>query len=77
MIAIAIETIETVIDRLMQDKQFRLSYCQNPDKTLGAYLTPAEVHAIKTGDDSLLGQIGRSPRWQELTARLCGPDPGP
>jgi hypothetical protein len=77
VIAIAVAQIETVIDRLMKDRAFRAQYCQDPDGTLAAYLTPDEIHAIKTGDGRLLGQLGKSPRWQELSARLCGPDPGP
>lgn len=77
MIAIAVQQIETVIARLMKDQAFRARYCQDPDGTLAAYLTPDEIHAIKSGDGRLLGQLGQSPRWQELSAALCGPDPGP
>jgi len=77
VIAIAVAQIETVIERLMKDPAFRAKYCQDPDGTLAAYLTRDEIHAIKTGDGRLLGQLGRSPRWQELSAALCGPDPGP
>ena len=77
MIAISIEQIETVIDRLKKDKAFRVKYCQDPDRTLAEYLSPVEIHAIKTGDGRLLGQLGTSSRWQELSAGLCGPDPGP
>jgi hypothetical protein len=77
VIAIAIDQVELVIDRLMKDKAFRRNYCQDPDGTLSAYLTPNEIHAIKSGDGRLLGHLGNSPRWQELSARLCGTDPGP
>jgi hypothetical protein len=77
VIAIAIDQVESVFDRLMKDRAFRKSYCQDPDGTLAAYLTPNEIHAVKTGDGRLLGQLGNSSRWQELSARLCGPDPGP
>jgi hypothetical protein len=77
VIAIAIEQIETVIDRLTKDKAFRAKYCRDPDGTLAEYLTPDEIHAIKTGNGELLGQLGKSARWQELSAGLCGADPGP
>lgn len=75
--AIAIEQVENVIDRLTKDQTFRRKYCQDPDGTLAEYLTPAEIRAVKTGDGQLLGQLGKSLRWQELAAGLCGPDPGP
>lgn len=77
VVAIAIEHIETVIHRLMQDSDFRVRYCQDPDAALRAYLTPTEIRAIKTGDGSRLGLHGQSSRWHELSARLCGTDPGP
>ena len=77
VVPIALDPVETVIHRLMQDSEFRVQYCQNPDVALRAYLTPAEIRAVKTGDGSMLGVLGRSARWQELSARLCGIDPGP
>lgn len=61
----------------MKDRSFRQKYCQDPDGTLAAYLTPDEIQAIKSGDGWLLGQYGRSRRWQEWAAGLCGSDPGP
>jgi hypothetical protein len=77
VIAIAIAHIETVIERLTNDRAFRMKYCQDPDRTLRSYLSPAEIRAIKSGDSYLLGQFGTSVRWQQLTAALCGSDPGP
>jgi hypothetical protein len=77
VIAIAIEQVESMVDRLTKDQTFRRKYCQDPDGTLAEYLTPAEIRAIKTGDDQQLGHLSRSPRWRELSAGLCGVDPGP
>src|SRR5947209_2210364 len=77
VMVIAIEQIETVIGRLTHDKAFRVKYCQDPDATLEAYLTPEEIRAIKTGDGHRLGQLGGDLKWADLTAALCGPNPGP
>jgi len=77
VVAIAIDQIENVIDRLTKDQTFRRKYCQDPDGTLAEYLTPTEIRAVKSGDGQLLGQLGKSRRWQELAAGLCGPAPGP
>lgn len=69
--------IEAVIDRLAEDRAFRVKYCQDPDGTLGAYhLSSEEIRAIKTGDHQLQTLIdGR--KWETLVRALCGPDPGP
>lgn len=75
VIAIAIEQFETVVGRLSRDKAFRVKYCQNPDTTLEAYLTPEEIHAIKTGDGHRLHLMGCGDKWEELTSALCGPQP--
>jgi hypothetical protein len=75
VIAIAIEQFETVVGRLARDKAFRVKYCQNPDTTLEAYLTPEEIHAIKTGDGHRLHLMGCGDKWEELTQALCGPQP--
>lgn len=77
MITIATEQIETVIGRLTRDKAFRIKYCQDPDGTLGSYLNPEEIRAIKTGDGHRLELMGCGDHWEELTAALCGPHPGP
>jgi len=71
---IAIEQIETVITRLTRDKAFRVKYCQDPDGTLDAYLTPEEIRAIKSGDGHSLSLMGCD-KWEELTSALCGPHP--
>ncbi|HEX6506341.1 MAG TPA: hypothetical protein VF221_01800 [Chloroflexota bacterium] len=76
MIAIAIQQIESVIMRLTKDASFRIKYCQDPDKALESYLSPEEIRAIKTGDGYALGSAADGARWQELTAALCGSDPG-
>lgn len=75
MIAIATEQIETVIRRLATDKAFRMKYSQDPDGCLGAYLSPEEIQAIKTGDSHRLQQMGCG-SWDELITTLCGPNPG-
>ena len=77
MITIAIEQIETVIQRLSADKAFRVKYCQDPDAALEAYLSPEEIRAIKTGDGHRLTELGCGEKWEELTATLCGPERGP
>lgn len=77
MIAIATEQIETVVARLVNDKTFQMEYRRNPDAALEAYLTPDEIRAIKTGDGHLLSELGGGEQWPQLTAALCGPDPGP
>lgn len=77
MITIAAEQIETVIQRLTQDKAFFVNYCQDPDSTLGSYLTPAEIRAIKTGDGHQFEVRGYGDTWQKITETLCGPNPGP
>lgn len=77
MSAIAVEQIEAVANRLTRDKAFRVKYCQDPDGTLGSYLTSEEIRAIKTGDGHRLQLMGCEQTWEELTAALCGPDPGP
>jgi hypothetical protein len=69
--AIAVEQIEAVIGRLAHDKAFRVKYCQDPDSTLEAYLTPEEIRAIKTGDGHRLTLMGCE-KWDELHAALCG-----
>ena len=76
VIAIATQHFETVIGRLTRDKAFRMKYCQDPDGTLSAYLSPEEIRALKTGDGHRLGLLGAGDSWHELTAALCGPDPG-
>jgi hypothetical protein len=73
--AIAIEQLETVIARLSRDKAFRVKYCQDPDGTLEAYLTPEEIRAIKTGDGHLLALMGCSEHVENLTAAFAGPHP--
>ena len=76
MSAIATLQIEAVIDRLATDRAFRMKYCQDPDRTLGAYhLTPDEIRAIKTGDDRLK-QLITEEKWGELISVLCGQNPG-
>ena len=75
MIAIATEQIETVIGRLTRDKAFRVKYCQDPDGTLEAYLTPEEIRAIKTGDGHSLAMMGCEQQIEHLTAAFCGPHP--
>jgi len=77
VIAIATQQIQEVIDRLVVDTAFRTKYCQDPDGTLEAYLTPEEIRAIKTGDGHRLVQLGCGDRWAGLTQALCGPHPGP
>ena len=77
VITIAIEQVETVIERLSSDKAFRVKYCQDPDKTLESYLTPEEIHAIKTGDGHSFEVKGQGDAWRKITETLCGPDPGP
>ncbi|GAC1328103.1 MAG: hypothetical protein NVS2B16_02160 [Chloroflexota bacterium] len=77
MVVIAIHQIEDVIDRLSADAAFRTQYCQDPDATLEAYLSPDEIRAIKTGDAHRVAGLGCSDRWNQLTATLCGPYPGP
>ena len=69
--------MDLVIQRLSRDKAFRVKYCEDPDGTLEAYLSPEEIRAIKTGDGHMLTQLGCGERWEELTATLCGPHPGP
>jgi hypothetical protein len=73
----ALQQIETVIQRLRTDTEFRAQYCQDPDGTLRAYLTPEEIRAIKTGDGHRLTELGCGEKWEELTATLCGPQSGP
>ena len=73
MSAIAIEHIETVIGRLTRDRAFRVKYCQDPDGTLQAYLTPEEIQAIKTGDGHRLALMGCSEQVEGLTAAFAGP----
>lgn len=77
VVVIAIQQIEEVINRLSTDKAFRMKYRQNPDTALETYLSPEEIHAIKTGDGYWLAAMGCGNRWGELTAALCGSDPGP
>jgi hypothetical protein len=74
---IATEQFETVVSRLVNDQAFRMEYCRNPDAALEAYLTPEEIRAIKTGDGHRLSELGCGDQWSQLTAALCGPDPGP
>jgi hypothetical protein len=62
--------METVIGRLTYDKAFRVKYCQDPDGTLEMYLSPEEIHAIKTGDGHSLSMMGCE-RVPELLASLC------
>lgn len=71
----AVDHIETVIGRLTRDKAFRMKYCQDPDGTLEAYLTPEEIKAIKTGDGHSLHLMGCNESLEQLTAALCGPHP--
>jgi hypothetical protein len=66
----AVEQVESVIGRLTRDKAFRLKYCQDPDATLEAYLSPEEIQAIKTGDGHTLSSMGCK-KWDELLASLC------
>ena len=73
--AIAIQQIEAVIQRLSSDPVFRVQYCQNPDRTLEAYLSPDEMRALKGGDGHRFAQLGYGERWEDLTAALCGPNP--
>lgn len=75
MSAIAIVQLETVIARLTRDKAFRARYCQDPDATLEAYLTPEEIQAIKTGDGHWLAKMGCSEHMENLTAAFAGPHP--
>lgn len=75
MNAIATEQVETVIGRLTRDRAFRVKYCQDPDGTLDAYLTPEEIRAIKTGDGHRLEVLGCGDKWAEFTAALCGGHP--
>ena len=77
VIAIATPQLEAVIDRLTQDRAFRVRYCQDPDGTLGSYhLTPAEIKAIKIGDDDQLCRLITGEKWEELIHALCGELPG-
>jgi hypothetical protein len=66
----AVEHIESVIGRLTRDAAFRLKYCEDPNAALQAYLTPAEIHAIKSGDGHTLSTMGCK-RWDELLASMC------
>jgi hypothetical protein len=76
VIVIATPQIEAVIDRLAQDRAFRVKYCQDPDGTLGAYhLTTEEIRYMKSGDDRLLDLIDGN-KWDEFIKALCGPNPG-
>jgi hypothetical protein len=63
-----------VIDRLSRDRAFRVKYCQDPDGTLAAYLTPEEIHAIKTGDGHGVSLVNGT-SWSDLTAALCSGQP--
>jgi hypothetical protein len=76
VIAIATEQIETVIARLAQDKAFLMKYCQDPDKALEGYLSPAEILAIKTGDGHSLIQMGAGDSWEAFTRAVCGQHAG-
>jgi hypothetical protein len=73
--AIAIQQLETVIARLTRDKAFRVKYCQDPDATLKAYLSPEEIQAVKTGDGHWLARMGCSEHMENLTAAFAGPHP--
>jgi hypothetical protein len=77
VIAIATQEIETVVQRLSADPEFRLRYSQDPDGALRSYLSPEQIQAIKTGDGHKLQQLGCGGQWDKLVATLCGPDPGP
>ncbi|MGH2448113.1 MAG: hypothetical protein ACRDFS_05865 [Chloroflexota bacterium] len=70
--SIATLQIEAVVDRLSEDRAFRVKYCQDPDQTLGSYhLSQEEIRAIKTGDDRLVELIGAN-KWEELIDALSG-----
>jgi hypothetical protein len=71
------EHLDIVIEKLKMDKAFRMKYSQDPDRTLESYLSADEIRAIKTGDGHRLSALGTGQQWEELTAALCGPDPGP
>ncbi len=73
----AIQHVHEVIDRLTEDKAFRMKYCKDPDSTLGAYLNMEEIRAIKTGDGHSLTRMGCGEKFGDLTAALCGENPGP
>jgi len=75
-VAIATAQIDAVIQRLSADPEFRVRYCQDPDKALESYLSPEEIRAIKTGDGHRLGQLGSDGKWADITTALCGPHPG-
>lgn len=75
--SIAVQHIEEVVDRLLEDRAFRMKYSQDPDTTLQAYLSPDEIHAIKTGDGHRLLEMGCGHKLEDLTEALCGPHPGP
>jgi hypothetical protein len=77
VITIAIESFDTVIQRLSRDRAFRVKYCENPDATLEGYLSPEEIRAIKCGDGHRLAQLGAGEKWEDLLKVLCGPHPGP
>lgn len=75
MDTIAIEQIDTIIERLTNDRAFRAKYCQDPDGTLESHLTSAEIRAIKTGDGDALRRMGCGKSWDDFTASLCVQSP--
>jgi hypothetical protein len=74
---VAIDQLDAVIQRLSRDASFRRKYCVDPDSALRHYLSPSEIRIIKSGDGQQLHALGAGHKWEELTAALCGPHPGP
>jgi len=69
--------MSAVIDRLQQDRTFRLQYCADPDKALSVYhLNGSEMRALRTGDGLELELLGLGQKWDDFVEALCGPHPG-
>jgi hypothetical protein len=65
------EAVVAVIERAIEDEEFRRKLLESPDEALSGYdLTPEEAEALKGGDEAKLRAMGLDERLSKPGWRL-------